>query len=330
MFLREHLYVDTEKTRGFLAQLTGGVEEEIQNAVKQSKATDLGLKGVAHHGVTWGTDEQVSKSLGDAIFPTLEELLESEGLLTDLSERLADGDAWRKLPSEVPPGSIIRVSAPASLFDARYLAATFAGFAATAQGATHFGMASNGTQGGAQSNTQRKNPKGSSPRPPKPAPSHASELEDGIPDFGTIQGIASEDMRALVRVARGMFKPGLHMVFKPTGAHRHSITVRLQEGRSYLDSDPDVLFARFGIAAQVWTVVGTVGHYAHKSVLPPKMGNLVQGESIDRLTFTDGINSLLEYFGRIGFVDLPRYPGFSLVPIAVYRTTGTSPERPAS
>ena len=323
MLLREFLYVDTEKTRGLLAQITGGVEEQVQSTTRQSKNTELGIKSLAQHGVTWGSDEQTSKSLGDALFPLLEEALDANGLLTDISEELQSEDRWKELPTEYPPGSIIRLTAPASLFDARYLATSFAGLAATAQGLAHLGVIPTVSKGGAQAGPPKKNQKaqGSNARPAVQQP---PAIEDAIPDFA-VEGLAPDDLRAIVKVARGIFKPGLHMVSRPTPSLTHAVSARLQEGRSYLDSDPEILFARYGLAAQDWTIVGSVGHYSPEQAGLPDYGTMADAAgNISRAGLTQVMNSFIQYFGRLGFVDLPQYPGFSLVPFAVYRTVGTS------
>jgi hypothetical protein len=124
-----------------------------------------------------------------------------------------------------------------------------------------------------------------------------------------------------------MFAPGLHLMLVPDVEGAGAITVRLQEGRQYLDSDSDVIFARYGVGAQDWTVVGTVGHHP----LPdPDMQTVdfKDGEgNIRRADFGRYVNRLGTMLGNLGFTDLPQSPGFSLVPWAVYRTLGEPYER---
>ena len=87
-----------------------------------------------------------------------------------------------------------------------------------------------------------------------------------------------------------------------------------------MDSEPDILFARYGTGKQDWTMVGMIGHYAQ-----PEPGDLDNGafSSTDRIMrgrMADFINKFMTLMGATGFTDLPQYPGFSMVPIAVYRT----------
>jgi hypothetical protein len=95
----------------------------------------------------------------------------------------------------------------------------------------------------------------------------------------------------------------------------------LQEGKRYLDAERDVLFSRYGLASQEWTILGTVGHYA----APPEDistdfdGFTTPENKLDRHRLVSTINALLSFIADQGLSDAPTYPGFSLVPIAVYR-----------
>lgn len=135
-------------------------------------------------------------------------------------------------------------------------------------------------------------------------------------------GVTPDMLRAMIRTARGMFNKGLHLLFSTTGGVGWNATARLQEGRRYLDAEPDVLFSRYGTAPQEWTIVGTVGRFSIK----PSPGLLQEanflspnGQSISRARFVNGLNSLMGMIGGYGITDAPEYPGFSIVPLAVYR-----------
>ncbi|MFB4299714.1 hypothetical protein [Actinomadura sp. NTSP31] len=130
MFLREFLYVDTEKVRSTLAQIEGGIEEEERNTTKKEKRSEGGVRGFVGHYQNWGDERYVNKSLGDALFPVLEETLEAHGLLTDVSDRLADSTSWgsEEFRETFPPGSLVRITSPGSLFDSRFIASAMAGW----------------------------------------------------------------------------------------------------------------------------------------------------------------------------------------------------------
>jgi hypothetical protein len=144
----------------------------------------------------------------------------------------------------------------------------------------------------------------------------------------------TELLRAVVQVSRGVFQPGVHLTLTPSANQDYSIHARLQEGRRYLESDPDIIFSRYGFQTQEWTVVGTIGcHSPLGELQPPDSSTMVLGmneNTIGRTRFARFINTYMEYFARVGFSDLPQWPGLSLVPLAVYRVipNGTPPSTP--
>jgi hypothetical protein len=224
------------------------------------------------------------------------------------------------LESKYPAGSLIKITAPGSLFDARYVAASFAGLAAAVTGFQE--MDGSYPQPATLPPTVRKKLNRAAGDKRK-NPASLPELEDRIPDFSFADSVdlSGENLRAMLRIARGLFTPGLHLNLFPAESQDFSVSVRLNEGRQHLDDDPEILFARYGTSEQVWTLVGIVGHHAAPA------SNLFQGEG----SFTDAsgkvvrgraakfINEFLGFMGASGFSDLPQYPGFSVVPIAVYR-----------
>ncbi|MEU8830787.1 hypothetical protein [Streptomyces sp900116325] len=320
MILREFLYVDTDKVKAMLAQLDGGVAEESRETERRESRTTVGPRAAAQHFRGAGSESYTQKSLGDALFPMLEDALESEGLIRDISEEVADIEQWNsgELKKSVPLGSLVRISAPGSLFDARYVASAFAAFGAVNVGLQGIGATpvstsvppGKGKQG--QARRQSGSPK------PKVAGSSPSQLEDSIPDFPDINGTSGSLLRSFVQISRGIFAPGLHINLAPVPGVL--IGSRLQEGRQYLDSEADILFARYGTERQEWTLVGSVGSYGTEESALPEMDFYNSDGSVNRGDFAECMNAQMRNLGRIGFIDLPQYPGFSVVPFAVYRS----------
>jgi hypothetical protein len=319
LILREFLYVDIDKVRAMLAQLDGGVPEESRETSSSQKKNTVGPRSMAQHLQLTGSETYTQKSLGDAIFPKLEEALESEGLLRDISEEAQDISEWASgnLRKVAPPGSLIRITANGSLFDTRYSASVFAAFSSVAIGlqgiGVDFGPARKAQPGKGKAGQQKAR-----------SPKHSSEegkrqLEDAIHDFVGPGGVDGDSLRAITRIARGVFAPGLNINLSPVDSGEVLIGSRLQEGRQYLDSEPDILFARYGTEPQEWTVVGSVGSYGPENTDMPDLDFVRPNGAVDRGAFADGINALMKHLGGLGFVDLPQYPGFSLIPFAVYR-----------
>jgi hypothetical protein len=320
--LREFIYVDTDKVRSLLAQLDGGVAEELKVTEKDQGNLTGGIKNVASREKAWGTEESVQRSLADAVFPSLEDALTIRGYLEDVSDELRDMNeaSFKDFQERFPPGTFVRVTGPARLFDARYVARAFGGFTTAASGVLALQ---------ASEEIQRTPGKGKSKLPPRQrsgsqATQH-DELESLIPDYDSSAssfslGLDADQLRSMVKIARGMFYPGLHLAMSPS---RHeggpTITARLQEGRRFLDSESDVLFARYGVLEQDWTVVGTIGSYSTDPDFDFQIPEMTGDKGIERPKVVAVINDLLMLLGAIGLADHPQHPGFSLVPFAVYR-----------
>ncbi|MFI9314028.1 hypothetical protein ACIG0B_12285 [Streptomyces althioticus] len=322
MILREFLYVDTDKVRAMLAQLAGGVAEEERETSRQEKRNTVGPRSFAQHLQVTGEEKYTQKSLGDAIFPTLEDELESNGLLRDISEEVSEESEWTSgnLKKIAPPGSLVRVTAMGSLFDARYTASVFADFASVALGLQGLGVDFLGAAT-APTPAGKGRANKSAPRPPKRVPTDSErQLEDAIPDFKGPSGADGESLRAITRVARGVFSPGLHLNLFPVNSGDALIGARLQEGRQYLDTEADILFARYGMERQAWTLVGSIGSYGPEDTSMPDLDFVRPGGAVNRGSFAEGINVLMKHLGGLGFVDLPQHPGFSMIPFAVYRS----------
>ncbi|WP_143655913.1 DUF6414 family protein [Streptomyces sp. XY006] len=320
MLIREFLYVDVEKVRSILAQVEGGVPETSSAA---QKTTTHGLpENQETRRYESANESSTTKSLADSLFPSLEQSLLAEKLLRDVTDEVADHSFWTsgKLQAKYPAGSLIKITALGSLFDARYVAASFAGLAAAVTGFQEINGSYPEPAALPPAVRKRLNRAAGNKKNNHPA---IPELEDRIPDFTFADSVdlSGENLRAMLRIARGLFTPGLHLNLFPAHDRDYSVSVRLNEGRQHLDDDPEILFARYGTGEQVWTLVGSVGHHAAPA------SNLFDGDG----SFTDDsgkvvrgraakfINEFLGFMGASGFSDLPQYPGFSVVPIAVYR-----------
>lgn len=316
MILREFLYVDTDKVRALLAQLDGGIAEESRETERKEKRTTFGPRSAAQHLQGTGNESYTNKSLGDALFPTLEEVLESELLLHDISSEASEVNLWESgdLKTKYPPGSLIRITTPGSLFDTRYAASAFAAFGHVNVGLKGIGASpSNEPQRGGKNKQSQHHS-----RPTKKHEGGTDQLEDAIPDFPAIDGMDGNTLRSFVQIAKGVFTPGLHINLAP--AKGALVSARLQEGRQFLDTEAEILFARYGTERHYWTLVGSIGSYGTEETELPDMDFYNSNGSINRGEFAESMNAQMRNLGRIGFIDLPQHPGFSLIPFAVYRS----------
>ncbi|MEV0809278.1 hypothetical protein [Micromonospora sp. NPDC050200] len=325
--LREFLYVDTQKVRSLLAQLgDGGVSEEVKITEKTQNKLSIGARNIANRDWDSGSESSTTRSLADAVFPALEDAMETSGYLVDLSDELQRPEFWKDdLQEAYPEGSFVRITAPARLFDSRYVNRIFAGLSFAANGFT----ALNPTPGSEASKRNKGRP---TTTPKAKAASPRESPEDDIEDFPAAlfgDALTGEQLRGFAKMTRGLFHTGLHLIMNPADQEGLSVSVRLEEGRSFLESEADVLFARYGVQEQEWTMVGTIGSHSAPEIDEDSSTPFdVRPGGIDRAALTGMISTLVGGVASFGFADLPQYPGFSIVPFAVYRTILRSVQEP--
>lgn len=323
--LREFLYVDTDKTRALLAQLDDGIIESVENKDSYRKRFGGGLKAIVEVAEDSGKEEVSRKSTSDALFLTLEQALEADGELADISEQVANTSTWENegsLEQEFPSGSIVRITAAGFLFDSSYFADSLSNFAAVNAGLANL----SGTMASPTPVVPPKARQEQRKSQEKGALAVAPEwpdlpLEARIPMGGPIgpAGIDGRTLRGLIQMTRGLYNPGLNLQLFPCDGTDAIVSCRLQEGRRYLDSEKDVLFARYGVVPQEWTVVGYIGQYPRPLEIAPEQNFMGGKGNVIRAKVSKGVHSLLQYLGTLGFADLAQPQTVSVVPLAVYR-----------
>lgn len=323
LFLREYLYVDIDKVKGLAGQLYDGVPERAINLKARQKSFELDMK-LLRGGSSSGKEQSIERNMSDTLFKDLEADLESLGLLADLSEYLTGDEAWANPELLVRPGKIVRVTAPGSLFHPSQLSEAIIGIVTAAHGLGEMGLADEGqspavppkakTESQKKADRQAKQQEQKEPRFPE------DFLHPGA--VVPVLGIKREQLSGMIKVVRGVFGEGVHLHLRPRGAEGPTITARLESGRRFLDSSPEVLFSRYGLGQQEWTIVGVVGQLGENSTSNEFNNVTNQDETINRAKFVDLVKSLLG--SAAGLIDLPQAPGFSVVPLAVYRTIGSS------
>lgn len=330
MFLREYLYVDVDKVRGILSQLENGVPETSKIIERTEKAAGLKNNFIGEFGGRSSDESSLEKSLGDALFPLLEEQLEALSVLSDISEDIITKAGLATAHERLTPGDVVRITAPARIFHPEQLSQAMAGIGTAATGLIDMqnGLGKSEPTLPTPGN-QRKNAVNTRQRAkarPIPDSGYPEDILFDLPD--KINGSIPRDfLIGIVRLIRGVFQDGVHLQFNPIDGDDSVITARLETGRRFLDSTPEVLFSRYGFRPQEWTIVGMVGHLAEPK--PSAIDTSFLGK-FNRSSMLQFAASLLQEAGESGFIDLPTGLGFSVVPLAVYRgigwTTDSAPE----
>lgn len=320
MFLREYVYVDFDKVRGLAGQLYDGVPEKATKISARQKQLGFDLKLVSAQGQA-GSEDAVERNLADSLFQDLETDLESLGLLVDKSEELQDAGGWG---SSIFPGQIIRITAPGSLFHPNQMAEALVGVATASQGLSEMGILSEEEQGGTPKTKAQPQKGGNRNRKPPIVevrfPEDLLPTDETLPLLGVERGLLS----GIIKVLRGVFGEGVHLHLRPAGKNGPVISARLEQGRQFFDSSPEVLFSRYGLHEQDWTLVGMVGQFGTSDVDSESPDITDENGNIVRARFVDLVASFMD--STSGFADLPQSPGFSVVPLAVYRGIGVGLE----
>ncbi|GGL97443.1 DUF6414 family protein [Glutamicibacter protophormiae] len=322
MFLREYIYVDFDKVKGLASQLYDGVPEKATNISARQKQLGVDLK-LFNARTQAGSEDAVERNLGDSLFKDLETDLESLGLLVDKSEALQNLEAWESDPT-IYPGQIIRITAPGTLFHPNQMAEALVGVATAGQGLSEMGIRSEEEKVNL-SKAKGQQQKGGN-RNHKPPMLEPRFPEDLLPTVETIPmlGIARGELSGIIKILRGVFGEGVHLHLRPAGKTGPAISARLEQGRQFLDSSPEVLFSRYGLHEQDWTLVGMIGQIGATETDSEISDVTDENGNIARARFVDVVSGFMD--ATSGFVDLPQAPGFSVVPLAVYRGIGVGIE----
>ncbi|MFI6030494.1 DUF6414 family protein [Amycolatopsis magusensis] len=324
-YLRDYLYLDIDKVKSIAGQLDFGVPEELRDTDTSRRRGSAGWNKVltASMATEKGEETFVQRSLLDSLFPELEAELE-DGWLVDISEHFRDGiQNFEKITELRHEGSVFRLSAPGILFNSEYFANLLSGLSAATGGFQKF-INLNSQPLNSKNNTEFHKGGSSFYRS---IPEHG-ELEDYIEEFSPDFEMSPARLKAMVRILRGVFRPGLSLLMR-SGYLDNSVTLaaRFQPNRRYFDAEADVIGSRFGASEQMWTIVGTIGHYSRpreeialENLINASRGSLGGEDKFSRVKFAKSMSSLLENIGASGLADLPQYPGISAVPMAVYRT----------
>lgn len=127
--VREYIYVDTNRVRSLLAQMSEGLPDEKATSTARSSRLRIGTKLAGFEGGRDGSQSETLE-LADLHVSMMEEAATSLGLLSDASERVQKEKFWLrgKVRAQLQPGMLLRVTAPTQLIDPNSLMSTLRGF----------------------------------------------------------------------------------------------------------------------------------------------------------------------------------------------------------
>lgn len=295
--LRDYLYVDIGRVRSLLAQLEGGVPQQV---VQRQEATKhrLARLGIGPLAVEGGSDkggqQEETRSLQDLHFALFEESAEALDKLRDLSEELANPVAWQGGPA-VELGQIIRVSGDTTIADGRHTAEQVERLASISSIVAALTESPQRGQAG------------------KPRQNRS------LPDPELAPGITASMLKKFGSFLQTISPPGVSVTINPCGEDQPELCIKgvLLDQAEYLGSERSVLFSRYGYTASAWTTVGIVTRLGgeQQTATPFQLpSGAFNAKALAIMSTT-----LLQAIDSTGLTDAPIYPGFSITPLAVYR-----------
>ena len=217
--LRDYLYVDVDKVKSIAGQLESGVPEETRLTTKDAKRTTMGWRTFLSYSPESSEEGYIQRSMLDSLFPDLEDILD-HGWLEDISDdfQQADGQVFNRIQSKRPEGSLFRLTADGYLFDVRHFAGLFANLSTAVGGYQEFEKATKDLAEAMAAQRAGAPPKKAPPSKGAGRNSQRSgelamdRLEDAIEDFAPQYDLSPSFLRSMVRTARGVFSPGLHLL----------------------------------------------------------------------------------------------------------------------
>jgi hypothetical protein len=303
------MYVDVDRARSMLAQLDGGV---VENVVQKSKSALKGaavakLLGIGASGdVTRETGSDESRSMKDLTYVLFEEVAEAEGLITDASEIIREATAWEssEVHGSLVEGQILRLTCDIQILDPSF-------FRARLNRVDAFVRAVAEMQVGSAANLSK------------------GQREKRVVNAMTnlLQNTDPQTIARLVNTASPILGESIAVRTLPCGQEQSEFSFGgvLLNRAGYIQQEREDLFSRHGTLLRHWTIVMQVANIAPKPdddtpTLSVGTHNLLSSsQRIQRAALEKMVVDLLGVLESFGFSEGPRWPSITVTPLAIYR-----------
>lgn len=315
--VREFLYVDVDRSRSLLAQLTGGVLDTVRSMKSNdlsadAKANFFGFGGSA--GYSHGSNREESRSMQDLVFAGFESVAEDKSLIFDLPDSVRDPESWASgsIHDVLQDGQIARITCDVQILDGGF-------FASRVERLMQFGEAYIDSQmtAGPIPGKGRNQGKGALER----------EREAKLTElFGEL---STTNMQGIARLVKSFAGNEAAVRLLPCGASHveYSFFGTMLGRANYMQEERESLFSRYGQSPSKWTVVFQVSAIP-LSPGPTEFnahGEMVTGDRINRGVVESMANALMTVMDSIGIAGGPSWPSISITPLGIYRAVPLAP-----
>lgn len=322
--LREFLYVDVDRVRSLLAQLEGGVLEEVRaeggNTLEaEAQARIFGIGGRGGYSHESRTEE--SRSLQDITFAIFEDAADAQGWIFELDDSFSDSANWHsgRVHGRLQPGMLVRITCPLQLLDGGLFRSRVARLDKMADALVELNAQPNTSPTGG-TNRARQNQ------------AQAKKAAAKSLIFG--QGFPIEMLEAIPNFVDAFLGESIAVRVAPCGLGQLEcgFSGSLLGRDEYIQRERESLFSRYGAKAATWTSVLQIAAVPSEdtsssgSPQPAQPPNVASASgSISRAAMEGMAGGLLEVMEQIGVVEGPRWPSVSATPLGVYRNVPSVP-----
>ena len=338
VLVRECLYVEVDRVRGLIAQIDGGVVDQIIERQSDRRSNALGARLFGAQGSRERAAEDAvewTRSIDDALFSLLEEAAEQADLLHELP-MLRDPEAWRdgRIHETLKAGQLVKVDGPTQVVDPPHVREELFRALSAIEAYARLEEASNPT-----------------PMPPtpsgrtKPKPKDIEAWHETVIDqrIQAALGVPLDAVAAAASMLERLLGESVSIRTFPCGESNRELVLSgsLIDRPGYFRDDRANLFAKFGWQPAPWTVVAQVATVpTDEEVAGPDAADTANdpdaaGEEDADVPQPGHVRAVMErsavemmgVLAGAGLTDTPRYPGVTMSPLAVYRDV---PQRAAS
>lgn len=323
--LREFLYVDVERTRSFLSQLSQGLVESVVEksgsaTSGEAKAQILGLGAGGQYARDASREE--TKSVQDLTFVAFEEAAHDAGYLVSAPPEVSDPDAWSdgRVHAALMEGQVIALTCDIHVVDAEFLGARI-------ERVEMLGDALAGLTGQAanQAPTTTKAARRRDGRRP-------AQMRKPHPIWGDMDPVV---MKSLADLFRSFLAGSIAIRVLPCGEDHpeYSFGGSLLSRREYIQEEREALFSRYGSVLRGWTTVIQIASAPEgvpSSELVLDDIQLLAGGGVDRSAIESLALRFSGFLEGMGISEGPRWPSISATVLGIYRTVPISSLRALS
>jgi hypothetical protein len=306
--LRDLVYLDRRRVRLLLAQVDGGVLEQVvqrsSEGVTRRRAVHL-LRTVDLERTLADTgDVERTVTFEDALLDLLEASLDELGWITDI-DGLDDPQAWDEgdVHRQLAPGAIVRLTGQTQVLDPEFIRSSVDRSMDAMERMAVF--ATGGLEAAARSKSER--------------------ARIGRVGAQRLMGLPPDAARQMGDVFVAFFGEGLTVRHLPCGPeHRaYALLGSLVDDATFMADSRAALFAKYGSAPSEWTLLAQI------ATVPPAPADEEDGHaaasdeqddsSLDRAGLEGIAAGILRGLEEAGLTGAPAWPSITLTPVALYR-----------